>query len=184
MWSCGQPSVPTGATAAPARSLIVGADMSSLLAVEAAGARFSQDGVRGDPLAILKRNGFNYIRLRLFHTPDRTMGLVNSLPYDVLLASRAKQAGFKLLLDLHYSDTWADPGKQSKPAAWAALAFDQLRDSVFAYTRDVVAALDAASAAPDMIQLGNEVNVGMLWPEGHADQVDADWARLDRKSVV
>jgi arabinogalactan endo-1,4-beta-galactosidase len=157
---------------------IVGADVSTLVAVEAAGARFSQNGAADDLLAILARNGFNYVRLRLFHTPPRGRELVNDLPYDVALAARAKRAGLKVLLDLHYSDGWADPGKQNKPAAWNALTFDQLRDSVFSYTRDVVAAFAAAGAAPDMIQLGNEVNVGFLWPDGHADKVDAEWAKF------
>jgi arabinogalactan endo-1,4-beta-galactosidase len=155
---------------------IVGADISSLPSVEAAGAVFSQNGVHGDALTILQRNGFNYARLRLFHAPSKQRELVNDLAYDVALAVRAKRAGLKLLLDLHYSDSWADPGKQTKPAAWASLTFAQLKDSVFAYTRDVVSAFVAAGAAPDMIQLGNEVNVGMLWPEGHADKIDSEWA--------
>lgn len=152
--------------------------MSTLLAVEGAGAVFSENGVPGDALAILKRNGVNYARLRLFHTPDRSRELVNDLTYDVTLARRAKDAGLKLLLDLHYSDQWADPGTQTKPAAWKDLSFDQLRDSVFAYTRDVVAAFRDAGASPDMIQIGNEVNTGMLYPDGFADQADADWARF------
>jgi arabinogalactan endo-1,4-beta-galactosidase len=157
---------------------IVGADISSLPSVEAAGAVFSQDGTPDDALAILKRNGFNYARLRLFHAPSEQRELVNDLAYDVALGARAKRAGLKLLLDLHYSDSWADPGKQTKPAAWASLTFAQLKDSVFSYTRDVVAAFVAGGATPDMIQLGNEVNVGILWPEGHADKLDSEWANF------
>jgi len=172
------PTTPADSVLQIPAGFIVGADVSSLAAVEAAGARFSQNGVVEDALAILARNGFNYARLRLFHTPPRGRELVNDLAYDISLAMRAKRAGLKLLLDLHYSDIWADPGSQTKPAAWSALTFDQLRDSVFAYTRDVVAAFVKAGATPDMIQLGNEVNVGFLWPDGHADKIDAEWTKF------
>ncbi|GAC1516942.1 MAG: hypothetical protein NVS1B4_15270 [Gemmatimonadaceae bacterium] len=186
--SCGAPATkdgtsPTAPTPPPPpppapSALIVGADVSSLPAVEGAGGVFSENGVRGDALAILRRNGFNYARVRLFHTPDRSRELVNDLALDLTLARRVKAAGLKLLLDIHYSDSWADPGKQTKPAAWQRLTFDQLRDSVFAYSRDVVTAFRNAGASPDMIQIGNEVNVGILWPEGHADKQDAEWARF------
>lgn len=118
------------------------------------------------------------MRLRLFYAPDHKRELVNDVAYDIAIARRVKTAGLKFLLDLHYSDTWADPGTQTKPAAWATLTFAQLRDSVFAYTRDVVAAFRDAGAAPDMIQIGNEVNVGMLWPEGHADKLDSEWEQF------
>jgi arabinogalactan endo-1,4-beta-galactosidase len=178
--ACGSSSPDSPLTPNPPipNGFIVGADLSTLPSVEAAGAVFSQDGTPDDAIAILKRNGFNYVRLRLFHTPDHKRELVNDLAYDVALARRVKTAGLKLLLDLHYSDSWADPGNQTKPAAWTNLAFGELRDSVFAYTRDVVAAFRDAGAAPDMIQIGNEVNVGMLWPDGHADKDDAEWARF------
>ena len=171
-----------GDTTAPAQPAvpgldIVGADVSSLSAVEAAGGRFSDGGVAGDPIAILRQNGVNYIRLRLFHAPDTTTERVNSLAYDLGLAQRVKQAGLKLLLDVHYSDTWADPGRQDMPVAWQGLDSATLRDTVFAYTRDVVAAFRARGVLPDMIQLGNEVNTGFLWPAGHADASDADWGR-------
>ena len=172
------PTSPTGPIVTQASGLIVGADISSLPSVEATGAVFSQDGSPDDALLILKRNGFNYVRLRLFHAPSGKGELVNDLSYDIGLATRAKRAGLKVLLDLHYSDTWADPGKQIKPTAWKDLTFEQLKDSVFAYTRDVVKAFVNAAALPDMIQLGNEVNVGMLWPEGHADKLDSEWAHF------
>ena len=157
---------------------VVGADVSSLLAVEQGGATFSDAEGSADALPILKRNGVNFARVRLFHTPDRSRELVNDLAYDIALAQRIRAAGLGLLLDIHYSDTWADPGSQSKPRAWEGLTFPQLRDSVYAYTRHVVAAFRDAGATPDIVQVGNEVNVGMLFPDGHADQVDADWARF------
>jgi arabinogalactan endo-1,4-beta-galactosidase len=82
------------------------------------------------------------------------------------MATRVKQSGLKFLLDIHYSDTWADPAHQTKPAAWQSLSYTQLVDSVYSYTYSVVKALDNANVLPDMIQIGNEIIVGFLWPEG------------------
>lgn len=79
----------------------------------------------------------------------------------------------KLLLDFHYSDTWADPEKQYKPAAWKGLSFAVLKDSVFNYTKQVIKALKAQGTAPDMVQIGNEINHGMIWPEGHIGNLDS-----------
>ena len=168
----------TRAQTQPAMPFIVGADVSVLTSTEKAGGTFSEGGKIADPLLILKRNGFNYVRLRLFHTPDKKRELVNDLSYNITLAKRAKAAGLKVLLDFHYSDTWADPGKQFKPAAWEKMNFDQLRGAVFEYTRSAIEALAIAGAAPDMIQIGNEINTGMMWPDGKADKEDAGWAKL------
>jgi arabinogalactan endo-1,4-beta-galactosidase len=82
------------------------------------------------------------------------------------MAQRVKQNGSKILLDIHYSDTWADPAHQTKPAAWQSLSYTQLVDSFYSYTYSVVQALDNANVLPDMIQIGNEITVGFLWPEG------------------
>jgi arabinogalactan endo-1,4-beta-galactosidase len=83
------------------------------------------------------------------------------------MARRAKAAGLKMLVDLHYSDFWADPGRQGKPAAWASYTVEQLRQAVYDYTFDICHSLKAQDTPPDMIQLGNELNAGMLWPDGH-----------------
>ncbi len=162
----------------PAAPMIVGADVSVLTSTEQAGGTFSENGKKGDPLLVLKRNGFNYVRLRLFHTPDKKRELLNDLSYDVALAKRAQAVGLKVLLDFHYSDTWADPGKQFKPAAWEKMSFEQLRGAVFEYTRGAVEAFKNAGATPDMIQIGNEINTGMMWPDGKADKEDAGWQKL------
>ncbi len=79
----------------------------------------------------------------------------------------------KLLLDFHYSDTWADPGKQYKPAAWKNASFSQLTDSVFSFTQTVMQALKDQNTAPDMVQVGNEINHGMIWPEGNIAHPDS-----------
>lgn len=82
------------------------------------------------------------------------------------MAKRVKAAGMKLLLDFHYSDTWADPGKQYKPSAWKGADFTMLKDSVYNFTKTVIEALKAQGTTPDMVQVGNEINHGIIWPDG------------------
>jgi arabinogalactan endo-1,4-beta-galactosidase len=141
----------------------VGADISFLGDAEQKGVVFKDDGQAKPGLQILKDHGYNWVRLRLFHTPDR---LPNNLQYTIAQAAAAKKLGFKFLLDIHYSDTWADPQKQFIPHAWQELSHDQLVEAVFDYSRDVMSALRTAGATPDMVQVGNEVISGMLWPDG------------------
>ena len=140
-----------------------GADVSFLLQLEAAGVVFTQDGIPGDLLTLLKRNGINTIRLRLWHSPD---GGVNDIEATLKLAERLKVAGLDLMLDIHYSDTWADPGRQTKPAAWDGLTFEVLKDSVYQYSYDVIAQLKNAGMTPRIVQVGNEIIQGMLWNDG------------------
>ena len=143
--------------------LVIGADLSFLPQEEAHGAVFRDSAGVADAIQILERHGLDYARLRLWHSPsDGHSGLAEVLG----MALRLRQRGLGLLLDLHYSDTWADPGKQSIPAAWAGLGPAALEDSVYRYTRDVVAALAAQGTPPDIVQLGNEITGGMLWDRG------------------
>lgn len=153
----------------------VGADISFLRDAEQRGVLFKDGGQPKPGLQILKDHGFNWVRLRLFHTPDR---LPNNLEYTVAEARAAKKLGFKFLLDIHYSDTWADPQKQFTPRAWDGLSHDQLVEAVYAYTRDVIRSLKAAEAAPDMVQIGNEVIEGMLWPDGKLPKNWSNFADL------
>src|SRR5271157_823833 len=141
----------------------VGADLSFLKQAEDGGKVFKDNGVAKPGLEIFKDHGYNWIRLRLFHTPTQ---LPNNLEYTIALAKAAKQLGFKFLLDFHYSDTWADPGKQYLPKAWEGKTHADLAQAVLAYTRDTVAAFRAAGVMPDMVQPGNETSAGMLWPDG------------------
>jgi arabinogalactan endo-1,4-beta-galactosidase len=142
---------------------IRGADLSFVPQIEDIGGKYTLNGVQKDVLDIFKENGANYVRLRIWHTPaNGYCGLAKTLAY----AARIKAKGFKFLLDFHYSDWWADPGKQNKPAAWVSLTFAQLKDSVYAYTRSVIEALKNQSTLPDMVQIGNEITGGMLWPDG------------------
>ncbi len=147
-------------------NFIVGADISSVPASEARGIKFSDNGVQKDILQILKDHGFNYIRLRLFVEPTNPGGYSSrgycGLPQTIAMAKRVKEAGMGLLLDFHYSDTWADPGKQTKPLAWRDMPLDQLIKTMHDYTKDAIAQLKAAGGEPDMVQIGNEITPGML----------------------
>jgi beta-galactosidase len=89
------------------------------------------------------------------------------------MAKRIKAAGMKFLLDFHYSDYWADPGKQYKPAAWRNLSFEELKKALYDYTKNVIQALKDQGTAPDMVQVGNEINHGLVWPEGNVMHVDS-----------
>lgn len=160
---------------------ILGADISFLPQLEARGMRFSVDGRQEDAIRILKDHGFNYIRLRIFVDPAADSGYSPhqgycDLAHTLGMARRVKAAGMGFLLDFHYSDTWADPGKQHKPAAWKDYDFSQLKKAVYDYSRKVILALQASGVEPDMVQIGNEINHGILWPDGsirHPDTLAA-----------
>jgi len=141
----------------------VGADLSFLKQAEDHGKVFRDNGAAKPGLEIFKDHGYNWIRLRLFHTP---VELPNNLEYTIALAKAAKKLGFHFLLDYHYSDTWADPGKQFLPKAWEGMSHVQLVKAVFEYTKQTISAFREAGVLPDMVQIGNEVINGMLWPDG------------------
>ena len=151
----------------------VGGDISLLTKYEEHGAiYYNERGARiTNMLDYLKTSGLNAMRVRLFVDPslagtdDQEEGVCQDLPYVVALGQRIKAAGFNLLLDIHYSDTWTDPGQHSTPASWAITS--ALGDSVYSYTKRVLTTMITAGAAPDFIQVGNEVTYGMLWPTGH-----------------
>ncbi|HAS1029275.1 TPA: cellulase family glycosylhydrolase [Enterobacter cloacae] len=151
---------------------IKGADISTLLEAEQHGAKFyNQNGQQQDAIAILKANGVNYVRLRLWVDPQDASGKTygggsNNLENTIALAKRVKAQGLKLLLDFHYSDFWTDPGKQFKPKAWEKMDYPQLKTAIQDYTRDTIARFKKEGVLPDMVQIGNEINGGMLWPEG------------------
>ena len=154
-------------TVTRAADYAIGADLSFLKQAEDRGTVFKEEGVAKPGLEIFKNHGYNWIRLRLFHTPTQ---LPNNLEYTIALAQAAKKLGFKFLLDYHYSDTWADPGKQFIPKAWEGMTHAQMVDALFAYTRDTTAAFRDAGVLPDMVQIGNEITNGMLWPDAKLPQ--------------
>lgn len=144
---------------------ILGADISSLKKSEDLGGIYRDaSGTPTDALQILKDNGLNYARLRVWVDPaDGYHDKAEILE----MAVRLKKLGIKLLVDFHYSDNWADPGKQIKPAAWEEYDFEQLKKAIYDHTFDVCNSLAAQGTPPDMVQVGNEINAGMLWPDGH-----------------
>ena len=155
---------------------ILGADISFLPQLEEGGRKFTDNGVQKDAIQILKDHGFNYIRLRIFNNPSADSGYSKKGYCDLegtkKMALRIKAAGMGFLLDFHYSDNWADPGKQHKPLAWKHSDFQQLQDSLKAFTKSTLLALKAQGTLPDMVQVGNEINHGMLWPDGGTKHLD------------
>ena len=154
--------------------MFVGGDISALERIERAGAVFRDNGQPGDAIAILRAHGANGFRLRIFVNPNDSEVQVNDLAYTLRMAKRIKNAGAKLLLDFHYSDTWADPGRQTTPAAWTNLGFDSLARVVETYTAHVIAQLKHEGTLPDIVQVGNEIDHGMLWPVGAIGVAGAD----------
>ncbi|MFG3232236.1 arabinogalactan endo-beta-1,4-galactanase [Streptomyces antibioticus] len=151
---------------------VKGADISSLAKSEAKGGVYrTSSGATGDAVTILKNAGMNYARLKVWVNPADGY---NNKARVLAVAKRVKAAGQKLLVDFHYSDTWADPGAQAKPAAWAGHSYSQLKTDVYHHTYDVLNALKAQGTTADMVQVGNEINGGMLWSEGST----ANWGQL------
>ena len=158
-----------------------GFDVSTLPEVENCGGRFFDHGVEDDAIRILKRYGGNFLRLRLWNDPYDAEGNgygagTCDLETVLSLARRAKAAGMDWLLDLHYSDFWADPGKQVVPKAWQGLDEDGLAEAVYRFTREVLTRCIAEDLAPGMVQVGNELTNGLLWPTGRR----GNWRTIHR----
>lgn len=156
---------------------MMGADVSFIPQTEAEGRAFKIDGEEIDPLQLLSETGFSAIRLRIFVNPELENGYAPETGYcglekTIEFAKRVHEKGFKILLDFHYSDYWADPQKQFKPKAWEGLAFDDLKKELENYTYDVMQQFKAEGVLPDMVQVGNEINHGLVWPDGHISQPD------------
>ena len=158
-------------SSAKSASFIAGADFSHLAFFESEGVVYRDSGRALDGLQILSRYGLTCVRLRLFTSSAAQAqadpyNYTNNLSYTVPLAVRVKSAGLQFLLDFHYSDTWADPGHQAKPAAWTALSFAQLVQQMHDYNSNCISAFKLAGAMPDYVQVGNEITSGLLWPDG------------------
>lgn len=150
---------------------VKGMDLSTLLELENLGARYFDGNVETDILEIMKRYDVDMIRVRLFNDPYSKDGKPygaggNDLKTALEISKRVTQAGLGVLLNFHYSDFWADPGKQIKPKAWAAYSVSELEKAVFEYTRDVLERFWEAGIRLKMVQVGNELTNGLLWPEG------------------
>lgn len=166
----------SSSSAATAVNFAKGADVSWITEMEASNKKFyNAAGAEQDLFQILKSKGMNAIRLRVWVNPANNYSSIT----DVLAkAKRVKAAGMKLLIDFHYSDTWADPGKQTKPTAWSSYNIEQLNTAVRDHTRDSLTLLRDADVVPDWVQVGNETNDGFLWDDGRASASMKNYARL------
>ena len=156
---------------------IKGADVSTLIEEEEHGAKYFDHGDEGDLLSILKAYGFNWVRIRLWNDPYSEDGTAygagtNDIDKFIKIGRRAKAIGLKVLLCLHYSDFWADPGKQNVPKKWRGYSVSELTAAVHDYTLDSLRKLRSEGAGPDMIAVGNEVTNGLLWPYGKKPAFD------------
>ncbi len=166
---------------------IKGFDVSTLPEVERCGGRFFDKGVEKDALEILKSYNGNWIRIRVWNDPysdeGEPYGAGNTdIENMVVLAKRVKAAGFDWLLDLHYSDFWADPGKQYLPKAWEGLSVDELEQAVYDFTKDVLDICRKEDIMPGMVQVGNELSNGLMWPYGKWPEFD-NMARFIKAGV-
>ncbi|MCA2016433.1 glycosyl hydrolase 53 family protein [Vibrio tritonius] len=185
-----QPEETNSYVIAPANvrpDFIKGMDVSMLPELEALGAKYYDQGKQEDAITIMQAHGINYIRARLWVNPQssdhKAFGGGNStLDRAIELGKRAHAHGMKYLLDIHYSDFWTDPGKQMKPQSWEKLPFDKLVTKVYDYTDQVMKAHRQAGVVPDMVQVGNELNSGMLWPDGKS--WGGDGKEFDRLSKL
>ena len=151
--------------------MIKGVDVSTLPEVELLGGRFFDNCVEKDALKILKDRGATLLRIRLWNDPYSPSGEpygagTNDIDCAESLARRAKELGMSIMLDFHYSDFWADPGKQIMPKAWAGLSLDELVQKVFEFTRQSLKRLVRAGCAPEYVAVGNEISNGLLWEYG------------------
>lgn len=169
-----------------AQQRLLGGDISLLPSYEEVGTVYRDEaGKAVQPLEYFKEQGWNAIRVRLFVEPDKASaehkgeGVCQDLDYVVKFGQRIKKAGYQFMLDFHYSDTWADPGKQFMPDRWKNAVVASLPDSVYEYTKKSLEVMVKAGAQPDLIQVGNEITNGMMWPAAKVDPLGtANWDLL------
>lgn len=154
-----------------------GMDISTLLEVEKCGGKFYDKGQEREALSILKDYDVNAVRIRLWNDPYSEEGEpygagTNDFKSVAELSKRAKEKGFDILLDYHYSDFWADPGKQFVPKAWRGYSVEELERAVYEYTKKTLLDLKEEELLPDMVQVGNELSNGLLWPYGKVPEYD------------
>ena len=159
---------------APVPEMARGADIGWLSEMESAG-RVLRDskGNVSNGFDVLKEAGINSIRLRVWVNPKSGWCSRGDV---VKMAMRARDKGFRIMIDFHYSDSWADPGQQTKPAAWNGHSVATLRTDIANHTKDVLQALKDAAVTPEWVQIGNETNDGMLWDDGRASKNMANYA--------
>jgi len=167
----------------------IGMDISTLEETEHLGGKFYWNGESGDLIDILTENGVNSARLRLWVNPYSAKGETYGaggcdIECVTRLAKRAKEKGMRILLDIHYSDFWCDPGRQLIPKSWSDLDLDALCEQVYKYTCDTLNTLKASGVEPYMIQVGNEITNGMLWPLGKLSDPEEGMPRIGYENLT
>ena len=157
--------------------MIKGMDVSMIAELESYGASYYLNGKKEDLFCLLKTCGVNMVRLRIWPDPydeegNPYGGGMNDLKTTIEIAKRVVENGMEIMLDFHYSDFWADPSKQVKPKAWKALSGKELETAVYLHTVDTLKALRNQKLIPTMVQVGNEITKGLLWPDGYVDQTE------------
>lgn len=157
--------------------MILGIDVSTYLEELEHGARYYEGDRQIDPLDAFMKNGVDYMRIRVWNNPNSLSGepyLAGNcdIAHYIRLGKLAKSKGYRLLMDFHYSDFWADPGKQFIPKAWAQYDVETMAAAVYDFTKACLTAACQAGVAPEMIQVGNEITNGMLWPVGKLESPD------------
>lgn len=166
----------TGSLASPQAEAIRAVDCSFIPQIESLGGVFRDQGSPVDPIAFFASKGVNTVRLRVWHSPAE--GFCGSAQ-TLALAQRVHAAGMRLLIDFHYSDSWADPGQQTKPGAWSSLSLAQMKTALKFYTLQTLTDLAAQGTPADIVQLGNEITSGMLWNDGKISfWGDPNWQNL------
>lgn len=173
----------TSISATEYENFIRGVDVSMLSMIEDLGGRFYIDGEEGDALEILKNNGANYVRLKLWVDPYDQYGNSygggnNDFETTLALAKRAKALGMGILINFHLSDWWADPAKQIKPKAWQNLSFSDLKTTLYNYMKNTLNAFEDEGIIPDMVQIGNEIPTGILHDDGKVGGGITDFSKL------
>jgi len=156
---------------------VKGVDLSTLVELEKCGAKYYDNGKEEDVLSILKRYDFDSVRIRVWNDPYSEDGEsygagVNDTETSIEIGKKVTEAGYGVLLNLHYSDFWADPGKQIKPKAWKDYGIEELEKAIYDFTVDTVKAFLDAGVNITMIQVGNELSNGLCWPEGKVPEYD------------
>ena len=159
------------------KKFVKGMDLSTLLELERCGARYYDKGQERDILAIMKDYDVDTIRLRLWNDPKSESGEWygagnNDLSETIAIGKKVTEAGFGILLNFHYSDFWADPGKQIKPKAWKDFGMEELEKAVYDFTKESLEKILDEGVNVTMIQVGNELSNGLLWPEGRVPNYD------------
>ncbi|MDR2804674.1 MAG: arabinogalactan endo-1,4-beta-galactosidase [Dysgonamonadaceae bacterium] len=154
-----------------------GADVSWITEMEKAGRKFyDPDGNEKEGMTLLRDCGINAIRLRVWVNPADGWCSKEDM---LVKAIRAHRLGMRLLIDFHYSDWWADPGKQTIPAAWEGMNLEEMKQAVKTHTVTTLGLLKTNGVQPEWVQVGNETGNGMLWPVGQADINMANYAALN-----